>query len=116
MSRAGFFSVPLYLFNTKHAGPALHSRLLSRKLVCPITYSSPIRTQQISTGVPKQKAATIIPVGTRIIGGSGSQYVIDRLLQEKETPDIRVYLAKFVGIPRYFYIYSNNLAMERGSS
>ncbi|EZF29813.1 hypothetical protein TMEN_4607 [Trichophyton mentagrophytes] len=32
-------------------------------------------------------------VGTRIVGESGNQYVIERLLQEKKPPDIRVCLA-----------------------
>lgn len=53
-------------------------------------------TQQTWTDVPEHKTAKMASVGTRIVGESGNQYVIERLLQEKKPPDIRVCLAKFV--------------------
>lgn len=98
MSRAAFPPVLLRLSIIRHIGHTLHPVLFARKLTCPTTYSVPIHTdtQKTLTDVPEHKTAEMASVGTRIVGKFGSRYVIERLLQEKKTPDIRVYLAKFV--------------------
>ncbi|EGE09597.1 serine/threonine protein kinase [Trichophyton equinum CBS 127.97] len=122
MSRLAFSPALIHLSGTRRTGRTLCSELLFRKLICPITFSAPVHTdtQHTLTGAP-QSAARMTSIGTRIVGESGSQYIIERLLQEKQTPDIRVYLAnngteKFILKNVYDFDYYHDLYRRLSSS